>query len=210
MRSAIFFIGRWTTNAALASLAIVCSVKRDDAVSNISSWTSALGLPDPEWLQSHTADSVIFWGAICGFVALWGAPVFYRKIRNSVPGKVDSVTPQPVRPDLNAIDGFKIAFSRWPGRLPNDIAQEIHDLLRQDKLTAWGRSASDLPQARIAADEWDKIAIDFSSRAIEAKTPDGQTSQACAWTRDIKPKRMLRYVDVLFSRSQFDRMFPGG
>jgi hypothetical protein len=69
----VFFIGRWTTTIFLAALAIASSVKPEDAVSNISGWASYLHLPDPEWIQSHSVDRIVFWGALAGLALLLGS-----------------------------------------------------------------------------------------------------------------------------------------
>jgi hypothetical protein len=78
MRGTVFFIGRWVTNIALACLAIATSVKPEDAMSNLSGWATKFNLPDPAWLQSHTADNVVFWGAVCAFFVLWAGPAVWR------------------------------------------------------------------------------------------------------------------------------------
>ena len=81
MREVVFFIGRWGTNIALACLAIATSVKPEDAMSNISGWASKFNLPDPAWLQSHAADSFIFWGAIVSLAILAIGPQVWRHRR---------------------------------------------------------------------------------------------------------------------------------
>jgi hypothetical protein len=78
---AVFFIGRWAANILLACLAIASSVKPEDAMSNISGWATKFNLPDPAWLQSHTADSVIFWGAVSGVFALSLGPIAWHWVR---------------------------------------------------------------------------------------------------------------------------------
>jgi hypothetical protein len=81
LKNTLFFIGRWATNILLACLAIASSVRPEDAMSNISGWASKFNLPDPVWLQSHTADSVVFWGALTGAFAMLVAPKIWKKFK---------------------------------------------------------------------------------------------------------------------------------
>jgi hypothetical protein len=79
MREIIFFVSRWATNFALACLAIAASVGPEDAMSNLSRWATRLHLPDPTWLQSHTADKIVFWIAIFGVITILIGPMTWRK-----------------------------------------------------------------------------------------------------------------------------------
>src|ERR1700730_509497 len=81
MRQRVFFVGRWFTNFALVFLAIEDLVKPEDAMSNLSGWATLLHLPDPTWLQSSTADRVLFWVAVSGVIVLWGGPVAWHQRR---------------------------------------------------------------------------------------------------------------------------------
>src|SRR5580704_12101366 len=87
MRGTVFFIGRWATNIALVCLAIAASVKPEDAMSNLSGWATKFNWPDPVWLQSHMADSIVFWGAVCGFLALWAGPTVWHNRHSLVPAR---------------------------------------------------------------------------------------------------------------------------
>jgi hypothetical protein len=87
----VFFVGRWTTTAFLAALAIAASVKPEDAVSNISGWATYLHLPDPEWIQSHSVDQLVFWSATVGLIGLlgsWAWKWLRRKPLNTTPKAV--------------------------------------------------------------------------------------------------------------------------
>jgi len=100
MRQALFFIGRWTTNIALVCLAVGASVRPEEAMSNISGWAAKFNLPDPAWLQSHTADSVIFWVAVSGVVALSAGPIIWRKFSPQASQTISATAPS--KPDSRA------------------------------------------------------------------------------------------------------------
>jgi hypothetical protein len=114
LKNALFFIGRWATNILLACLAIASSVRPEDAMSNISGWASKFNLPDPIWLQSHTADSVIFWSALTGVFMMLVAPKVWKKFKRK-PATHDVIDAE--RRDVALSDALWRAFEgAWEKR----------------------------------------------------------------------------------------------
>lgn len=143
------------------------------------------------------------------------------------------------RPDLKAVAGFNTILDRsewahkrsrdWTKlpavpfafehgrshravkeeRLRHALDTEIHDLLAQGQLCAWGRAGASRVQVQIPAVEWQGIKIDFSERTLSAQSEDGGPPTTCAWTQapNVLAKR-IAYTDVRFSEAELLRAFP--
>jgi hypothetical protein len=68
MKAALSFISGWVLPVLLLLLSVVASTKPDDAMNNASTWAEFFGLPAPDWLQDKWTDTLLFWGALSGFV----------------------------------------------------------------------------------------------------------------------------------------------
>ena len=100
-------------------------------MSNISGWASKFNLPDPVWLQSHTADSVIFWGALTGVFLMLFAPKVWRKFKRKLVTRVTDCE----RRDVTLSDALWRAFEgTWDKRIKFDyVSKEKGSKLRSRK-----------------------------------------------------------------------------
>jgi len=140
-------------------------------------------------------------------------------------------------PDLKAVEAFNeiIDFSQWAHehaanwralpavvyenskteyevierRLSQALDRELHDLLAQGKISAWGRSGPARVEDQIPREEWKSISIDFSPRTLAASASTGGPPDTCAFktSSDIRERRLV-YSDVRFSAEQLYARFP--
>lgn len=127
--------------------------------------------------------------------------------------------PQLLEPDLDATIAFYeiLANSEWSSRqrpeaersISNWLAQrldrEIHNQLRQERLTAWGHRCltpiKEAPESAIPAPTWDEIEIDFG-------LPNTHLSRTSAIWRVRRGGFDTVYAGVRFCRDQIYKRFP--
>jgi hypothetical protein len=131
-----------------------------------------------------------------------------------------SIQPLEFAPDLDARTAFYdiLANSEWaqqqrPGIdqprsdwLPRRLDREIHNLLRQSRIKAWGSrcltSTTEAPESEIAAAEWDNIEIDF------APLSSPQLHRTSAMRRIRQGGFNTVFAGVRFCRHQIYGAFP--
>jgi hypothetical protein len=168
-------------------------------------------------------------------VLLWGAAdyVFYRRNvparRARRPRRSDVISSHArpsaaaasseLEPNVDARVAFYeiLANSEWsrqqrPGVdrpvsdwLARRLDQEIHNLLRQDRLKAWGHrsltTTSEGPEREIPAEEWEDIEIDFAPL-------NPQLPRTSAMRRVRRGGFNTVYAGVRFARDQIYSRFP--
>lgn len=189
----------------------------------------------PDWAASLSLDKVLSWVFSFGppiTLFVFGA-YFFLSGRKEIKS-IDSVHAQPV-PDLPVVEAFNTALSqsKWAkelaespermpegiyensmdsdaeriaGRLRRQLNKAIHDALRLNQLTAWGRPRTGAPREPIAPEKWSEIFLDFDQNFIRVQSQP--FIGALYFPHAKRDGSSLAYFDVMFSRSQFFTTFP--
>jgi hypothetical protein len=222
-KEAIFFIGRWATNILLACVAVASSVRPEDAMSNLSGWASKFNLPDPAWLQSHTADSVVFWGAIVGATLTFADPKIWVAFR---PRKAAQGPTDPAKRDTALSDAMWRVFEGvWDKRTPPDDkpgegvsspeALRFHDVTSEIRQKAFDGALPVWARRRLHSSLYETVPKEFWSNH------DISSSYSMRGPEDVfvyvtKPlvigevinARTLIWSDFMTSREAVERLWP--
>jgi hypothetical protein len=95
-------------------------------------------------------------------------------------------------------------------RLKRRIKEELHEALRQGRVTAWATPSDGSPEKKIEAHEWGNMEIEFSDQELNAiPWPFGGDQQISAWQRKADPRGKVHcYLNVRFSETNIYREFP--